>query len=202
MGRFKFWMLIGGIALAWYGYKELRLSGEAKAEPQTITCEALGRDGYGDNAHVKMTDFLLSSAGYVYEEKKGGGWETVWIPVVPLNGPYAEMLRGLPEDAEAPAPKTFHVILQTSHASNAKRLGVIAGEDDVRGVVINEIDSLDSETRKLLRQSYPGIDLEKCWIVEHKRKTKGAGISLLLLVLGLGLAGGAGFLFWKALQRK
>ncbi len=198
MGRFKIWMIIGGAVLAWYGFKEWRISGEAKADPQVITCGALAKDGYGKNAHVKMTDFLLSPGGYVYEEKtSGGSWSKVWIPVVPLGGEYHTMVQALPEDAELPAPKSFNVILQTEHASSASMLSKIGKRDDIQGVVINEIDSLDSETKKLLRDSYPGIDLDKCWIVEHKRKTKGAMLSLLMLLAGVGLAGGGVFFLVK-----
>jgi len=194
MGRFKLWMVIGGAVLAFYGFKEWRLSGEVKSAPQTITCEALARDGYGDNAHVRLTEFLVSPASYVYEEGKGG-WKKVWLPLVPLNGPYAEQLRALPEDAEIPAPRSFGVILQTDEVSNEDKLGALAERDVVEGVVINEIDSLDSETKKLLNQAYPGIDLEKCWILEHNRKTKGMASSLLFLLLGLGIAGAGLYLF-------
>jgi hypothetical protein len=198
MGRFKIWMIIGGAFLAWYGFQEWRISAEAKTDPQVLTCAALAKDGYGTNAHIKMTDFLLSPGGYVYEEKeKGGSWETVWIPVVPLGGAYHKMVLALPEDAEIPSPKSFNVILQTEHASGASMLGKIGGKKQLQGVVINEIDSLDSETKKLLKDSYPGIDLDNCWIVEHKRETKGAMLSLLLLLLGVGLAGGGVFFLVK-----
>lgn len=73
MGRLKLIMVVAGAVLVLYGYEEWRLSGEVKAEPQTISCAALTRDGYGDDAHVRLTDFLVSPSSFVYEEAKGGG---------------------------------------------------------------------------------------------------------------------------------
>lgn len=201
MGRFKLWMLIGGAALVFLGIQEWRLCAEVKGTPQKLSCAALARDGYGDNAHVELTDFLASSAGFVYEKKRGGDWSKVWVPLVPLDGPYAEMLRALPEGAEIPAPETFGVILQTSNAKNEKALGKLVDKDVLRGVVINEIDSLDRETKKLLAESYPGIDLEKCWIVEEGRSVRSVAMCLLFIVLGLALAGGGIFFFIRGARK-
>ena len=62
VSRIKIIVLVAGIALGYYGFKQWRLAGETKEEPQTITCKALGENGYGDNAYVKLTDFMVSPA--------------------------------------------------------------------------------------------------------------------------------------------
>lgn len=195
MRRFKLWILIGGIALGYYGFKEWRLSGVTKKTMQTLTCKALVADGYGDNAHVRLSDFMLSPGGFVYEGSDSK-WKKVWIPVVGMNSDYAKMVHELPEDAELPSPKNFGVILQSTHVSNDSALGRIAQQDYLVGVVINEIDSLDSGTRRLLEKSYPGIDLEKCWILEHRRKVSGAGFGMTLMGVALALVALAAFLFF------
>jgi hypothetical protein len=185
---FRIWLLVGGAALAWYGFKEWRLASVTKAEPQRITCAALERDGYGDNAHVLITDFLMSPTGFVYSEgKQGSGWKAVYVPLVPLDGSYAAALRDLPKDQAPPAPGQFGVILKTERAPNEAALVRLGDSDTLLGVVINEIDALDAKTKDLLARGYPGIDLDACWIVEDRRTVKGSGTGLGLLAGGLAL---------------
>lgn len=187
MRRFRYWLLIVGLAGAYYGFQEWRLARFTSPTMQTITCEALARDGYGDNAHVRLSEYLLSPATFVYTEGRGGKRKTVWIPVLPLHGSYGEMVAALPEDAVVPPPKEFGVILQTDHAPDDEALGRLHDAEYLVGVVINEIDSLDRKTRNLLQEGYPGIDLEKCWILEHRRTVRSEG-------MGLAILGGGGFL--------
>jgi hypothetical protein len=189
VGRLKLYLLIGGIALAYFGFRAFRLGSETKDEPQTLTCSQLAENGYGDNAHVRLGEFMLSLGGFVYEQQREGGRYTrIWIPVVPLESEYARMVDALPEGAEIPVPDTFNVILQSEHIGSDDMLQRIAMQDFLSGVVINEIDSLDRETKKLLRSQYTGIDLDKCWILDHRRKPKSAGLGLGMLVGGVGMA--------------
>ena len=62
--------------------------------------------------------------------------------------------------------------------------------------MIHEIESLGSEELELLESGYPGVDLDKVWIVEHGRKVPSDGRVLASLALGMALVGG-GIVHWR-----
>lgn len=198
MRRLRLVMLLGGLALAFYGFQEFRLSGTAKAEPQEITCDELARNGYGDNAHVRLGNWFFAPSTFVYEKsKRSEEWNHVFVPLLPLDGDYAQSLRELPEGTSPPAPKRFGVILKSSEVSNNTELNALGEAETLEGVVINKIDSLDRKTKDLLSRSYPEVDFDACWILEHERKVKGPAIGLLIVLAGLAAMGGGGFLMFK-----
>ncbi len=196
MSRFWLVMVIGGGMLIYFGVQELRLAGVAKAEPQPITVAKLAAHGPGDNAHIRLGEFLLCEGAYVYEEESSGGtWSRVWIPAVPLGGPYHEkLLEAYQADPasvmDVPMPTDLNVIVELK-VNNEEELIRIADQDELQGLVVNEIASLGGEERKILEQSYPGVDFDRCWIVEAGRLPAGAGKTYGFLGGGsaLGLAG-------------
>ena len=70
----------------------------------------------------------------------------------------------------------------------------VADRETVQGMVVNEIESLDSEEKRILSESYPGIDFDRCTIFEHGRKPKGMGM-IAAYIGGGGLLALLG-LFW------
>ena len=62
-----------------------------------------------------------------------------------------------------------------SRPDGEAEVGRIAEADTLQGLVINEVESLPSDSRELLEQSCPGIDLERCWIVEAGWTQRPAG---------------------------
>lgn len=192
--RFWIWGCLLAVGAGFYGFKELRLGGVAKKEAQSISCADLAEKGPGDNAHVVMKDGVLLSNSFVYEERRGK-WTTVFIPAVPV----AELATWeRQEDGSLRVPKNirFRVIVKSSKVTSEAEADRFGQQETVKGVVINEISSLDSETKKLLAESYPGTDLDSCWILEHDRSLPsagtaigaiGGGVLLLLFSLWLGL---------------
>ena len=202
MGRICLGLIIAGIAAIFFGWQDWQLSRLVKSEPQSITCAALGQTGYGDNAHVQVTNTFLSPGGYVYQERGRGStsWAKVWIPLIDIDSAYADSLRVLPEGTPIPGPTNFNVIMQTEHVSDLSELRSLSEADSFTGIVINKIDSLDSDTKRLLRESYPGVDLERCWILDHNRSKPSAARGLGLLVLGLSVLGGM-IAYWYRKRR-
>ena len=203
MGHFKIWMLVLGIGIVIISWKEWRLSGAVKQEAQTITCTDLALGGYGDNAHIRLTDFYVATAEFVTQEKRRSkAWSKVWLPVVPMDGEYVKLLGALPDDAEEiPPVRDFRVILQSEHVEGQAGLARLGELDALTGVVINEVDSLDSDTKKLLGESYPGVDLDTCWILDHRRKVPAAARYLAVLALGVGLVAWAILLFVRGRKK-
>lgn len=191
---FWIWGCVLAAGIGFYGFQELRLGGVAKQEAQRISCADLAEKGPGDNAHIVLTDCVLLSHDYVYEERRGK-WTTVFIPAIPI----AELTTWQQaEDGSLHVPKNirFRVIVKSSEVTSEAEADRFGQQETVKGVVINEISSLDSETKKLLAESYPGTDLDSCWILEHDRNLPSAGVAmgaiaggglLLLFSLWLGL---------------
>ena len=196
MGRLKLAMLVIGGVLVFMGYQEMRLSGIAKAERQEITAKELLQNGYGDNAHVKVTSILPVQSLYVYVEKKNK-WETVWLPAVPMNGKYVEMLKQLPEDTSPeniPAPKNIGIILKLTDARDEKAVDRYSQLETIEGLVLNEIESIGSDEINILKEQYPSVDFKKCLIIEPGRSPKSSGFIAGFIGLGLVLMGLAAFL--------
>lgn len=199
--RFKFVLLILGAVLAYFGYQEMVLAGVAKPEPQEISCKDLIANGYGDNAHVRISDFWLCDFAYVYEEK-GGDWENVWVPVMSLEDDYYKTLLAtaaggiVPENY--PNPENISMVFKSSHIRSDAHLTTVGEADTLQGMIVNDVESLGSEERKILVDSYPKADFDKVLILEHRRKPSGSGavfgmlgggVALILLGGGLLVAG-------------
>lgn len=198
MRYYKLGMIVGGILLAVWGVREGIMAGGAKAEPQTITCADLGRDGPGNNAHVVLTDFIISPGTFVYQEgKRGGAWSKVWVPLLPVGGAWDRKVQALleqsgtddPGDVLLPQPETFSVLVRSSLVPNERGLSILEMGGELRGLVINEIDSLGREEEKLLAGEYPNVNLDECWIIDHARTPKSMGTVILLVGAGVVLAG-------------
>jgi hypothetical protein len=166
-------LVIGGGFLTFIGVQDFRLNQASKAEPQEITCVDLVANGPGDNALIVIGDFLLCDFAFVYEEK-GNDWSKVWVPAVPLGGEFHQKLLSMVgEDGrltgEVPMPKDVKVIVKSTDVSNERELSNLAEKDTLQGLVINQIESLGSEEEKILKESYPTVDFDDCWIVEVGR---------------------------------
>jgi hypothetical protein len=197
----RFAVILLALVVAWMGVKEHTLSGVAKAEPKVVTCAQLEKEGPGDNAHLTLSDFLLTSS-FVYEAKKGStsGWKRVWVPAVPLDGPYAREAMAAYHanpDAEVPPPKDFRVVVAFDDVRDAKGLEAAGDRDTLTGVVVNVIEKIPSDTRRLLEQNYPGVPVDKCWILEVGRKPKRASTAYMMIAAG---AAGALFGVWLVVR--
>lgn len=197
---------IGGFLLLVFvgnwGCQEVRLARVAQSEPQTLTCEALGRDGPGNNAWVTMTNHVLLTHSFVYLSRKQRisgkeKWTEAWVPAVPRDGEYHRLLHKAAvqygeagetgRDFVAPAPTDLQVIVKITSLDGQEDVDRLAEAATLRGMIVNQIDRLSSETRRILAQSYPGIDLDRCWILQVRRSPTNpivGNIAILLSVAG------------------
>ena len=195
--RFWFWGCILGVGLGYFAFKEFRLSQVAGQTPQAITCSALAANGPGDNAHVTMNDFHMLTGSYVYQGKENSAkWERVWVPAVGFDHPWVATAEAAWAQAEAdgadappdiPDPKTFTVIVRAEDVAGETGVGRMAAEDALTGLVVNEVESLGRKERKLLEESYPGVDFDKCWILDVGREPKGGMTAILIGACALAL---------------
>ena len=198
--RFKLALVVIGGVLTFFGVQELRLSSAAKEEPQSISCAELGANGPGDNAHIVLTEFLLTNH-YVYEEKESGSWTQVWVPSVPLGGEYhLQLMAHIQEHGQLmgsiPPPKDVKVIVKSKDVSSEFEYEQFANSESLQGVIVNKIDSLGSDEKEILMNSYPGVDFDTCWILEVGRQPASMMKLAGLCVGGLALIVVGGALFF------
>ncbi len=201
--RIQLGLVVCGGALAWFGFKNARLSGVTKSDPQTITCRALTERGPGDNAHVRLTDFALLEESFVIEQIKGTSqakvWMRSWVPAIPADHPYVRRAAEAREGEKVQLPTDFRVLVQRSVGSDLGFPGGRPPPQEIHGTVVNEIESIDSDVAQILRQSYPGVDTSRCWILEEGRSPP-ASSGGWKIAAGIGLMAGAVGWFVLALR--
>ncbi len=171
--------------LAYFGFNHFRLAGKVEQVPAQVTVTELCAGGV-DNAHVTISDFY-PTPDYVAEENKTGQMKTVWQPVVCgddyMNDNYSNV----------------QLVLKTTSCRSQGELVRLLEQHTVTGVVVNEIEGLDSETKKLLRESYPNMDTDNVLIVDADRAlpSKSAGLGMMVGGVGLTGAGVGGFALKK-----
>jgi hypothetical protein len=161
--------------LVFLGVQEYRLSKVAKAEPQTISCAQLAAKGPGDNAHVRLTDFEFTE-NYIYQEqKRSSKWRTSYVPAVP------------PRVLADPSVRVIKVLIKSNKARDENDLYAL-GQAPIEGVVVNRIASLGSDERRLLKESYPDVDFDTCWIIEAGKSPASTGQLFGMIGGGTGLS--------------
>jgi hypothetical protein len=189
MSKNGVWMILGGGLLTVAGLNEARQSAVARREPQEITCAKLTQEGFGNNAHVRMTDFYLCEDEYVYEERIQ--WTSAWVPAVPRGSPIHQALLTRGEGRNvAPALRgqDIRIIVLLPNARSEKDVEETAKCKAIQGLIIRPLRLLDTKKQRLLEESYPGLDFQDCMILVEgrqpatQRKTffvTGAGIGLM-----------------------
>jgi hypothetical protein len=175
---------IVGFGLLMFAFLEGRLMGAASDTPQQLPLATLAARGPGDNAHVIITDFL--ACNNIVVERKGVNtyWEGAYVPVVPLNADMKARLMQGQNLNQAVAPGSIRVIVHSTKVHNEQDLKRVFDAPTLQGTVVNSIRSLDSETQRLLRDSYPGADFGSCYILQEGRKPSSAGFVILMAIGG------------------
>jgi len=192
MVRFGIALLVVGGVMGFFGIQECRLRSAASTTPQEISLKDLIAHGPENNAHVIVKDYSLCE-NFIYEKPEKSNadtWNKVWIPAVPAQA-NAQQKNGL-----AAKPNHVDALIKSKHVHKESELARLAGPT-VQGMVVNKIESLGSEEKKKLSETYPGTDFSKCLIIEEGREPAGPG-KLAALVGGgllLLLVGGAVALF-------
>lgn len=175
MRRLMLALLVAGGVLIFVGVQEYRLSQVAKAEPQTITCAQLASKGPGDNAHVRLTEFEFTDNYVFQEEKRSTDWKVSYVPAVP------------PRIKDDPGVRVIKVLVKSTAARNEDQLYAL-GQSPIQGVVINTVSSLGRDEKRLLKESYPNVDFDTCWIIHADKAPASRGKLMGLIGGGSGLA--------------
>ena len=175
-------LVLGGMLL-FAGLREWQLGSAASDQPEDVTLEALIARGPDGNPHVRVSDFVLGDNYVYFTDDTGTYWTSVLVPAVPnkMGDQAAHVL--IPQ-----------VIVKSTHASDEDHLNTLRARTRLQGLVVNRIEALGSEEREILAKDYPGIDFDKCIILEEGRQPSSGGMVFLMGGGGLALVVVGGWL--------
>lgn len=172
------------------GYREIRLSGKCKKEPQTLLLSELLANGYGDNANVQLEGFVITPGEFAVKTSKGSDeWKSAWIPIVAYESVIGQQIIDAREkNTRTPVLRgeDLRCILMFKDLKDGEReIDRLMNGEKFQGVIVNDIESLGSEEKKILQNTYRGVNLDKCYLF-HVNREPGSAMK------GVALAGGGG----------
>ena len=136
-------LIVAGGVLLFMGFREFRMMQAAAAEPQTISCAELEKNGPGDNSHVIMEDFILLEQAFVYAAATDSNtWTKLYIPALPIGGAYHMQILSMRDENDrlpenTPMPENIGIIVKTEHISGEDELATLAEADTLLLTVPN-----------------------------------------------------------------
>jgi len=154
-------LVLGGVGL-FIAYREFKLAGQAKSTPQRLSVADLIAKGPGDNIYIDLVDAHLLIDDAVIEtntknEQNPQKWGKMWIPVMPRQAAMAGQNR----------LGQVKVILLTKKCHNMNDVRTYESKTEFRGMVVNSVQSLGDEEKKLLAEGLPGTDVASCYIFDE-----------------------------------
>lgn len=175
-----------------YGCGEWRVSQDVSAEPVAADLAQLEQGNDPADNHVLLGPHVACYYSGVYEyltdrdHPKDPEPDThvtsYYYPIVSTSDPSVREINRLikeygsldevPDDVPIPPIEDFRVLVKTDRFDDVKSLPTtpVVREEKLQGLVINRVASLDSDTKKYVRQSFPDIDFDTVLIVEEGRR--------------------------------
>jgi len=182
MFQLKLGLVAAGGFFAYWGFQDFKLGSAADKEPTTMTLTEIHNGKEIENANVILKGYVQSSA-FFYLGDIGNG------PSTSIQELYAPLLLETTQ-----SEGDFKVLVKTDRfktlhdATNGS-----LPTSEIKGVFINKISSLDSETKDLLKQNYPSKNVDDLLILEEGKELASGGLAAgkmggggLLSLLGLG----------------
>ena len=191
--------MLFGIACTVTGYTEVRIARRCSAEPERVEVEQLEQGYRPNNDHLTLGPHWALRDGSVYERfvPEGETKESIeraphdreamvtnaFYPVVSIGNPLATI--------GAPANGIYSVLIKTNQYGTVGRFldamgdGTPLREETLTGVVVNVIEPLTIDQRKLLSRSFPLVSLEHVLILQQGRRPKPLFTALFMLVFGI-----------------
>lgn len=207
MSRIRLALIVIGGMVAFFGLQEFRVSRGTSTEPVSIELAELESGKPLPNNHLQIGPHvaLYPATVYMYRQGKYSSAEPTtstsvnycFYPIISKEHPVFTAV----EQGQEPGVTNLAVLVKTKRFPT---IGSITSETHeeagVQGLVINEIDALDNDEKKLIQESFPQVDVDKLWILEQDRKPATLAKSLGMLFGGVVLAlGGIG---WILFERK
>lgn len=173
LNRINALIVLAGGFMIFYGIQELRLAMKSNSVPVDIAMADLLANGPGENVHFTVSDVIPTTGEYIANEnQKTKRFSQVWIPCTSSEG------------------KSTNFILYSNKAPTEADVDRLMETSVHSGMIINDIQGLKADAKKLLRQGLPGINVDTAYIFQVDRKPSGflqyAGFMIGGLVIALG----------------
>jgi hypothetical protein len=210
------WMIIGGVivgfmglaGVAW-GWQELKLRDKSTDQPVELDLAQQEAEPGKPlaNYHVKVGRHNACYGAVVVsyqaktfslgKPKPTSKVNYAFYPIISPTNPESNRLEELGhkandlEKARTGPPRNFVVLVKTTRFKTLGELpsDIIKPEDELRGMVINEISPLKDEEKKLIQQDIPKIDFNKVLILEEGRTPSSSVTAYGAMVCGGSCAG-------------
>jgi hypothetical protein len=187
-----------------YGCTEFRVGGNASAEPVLVDLAKVEADPKVDN-HLKIGTHYALYDNAVYSFKtKGNRFQRaenvkvdyVFYPIVSASNPDMQELTRLekqfgnidnvPDEIDLPIPEHFAVLVKTRRFSHVRDIpqDFFRKEASIQGLVINEVSSLTSAEKNLIKDSFPQINFDKVLILEDGRRPTSPQAAIATMATG------------------
>jgi hypothetical protein len=212
-------VLIGlGCAIVFWGFQEYRVSEGTSTEPVAVELDKLEAGDELPNNHIKIGEHIGVMGGVIYEYSQSKystaeptastSVSVAYYPIISTSHTFAREMAKLQENVlpgglganildqlTIPTIDSFTVLVKTKQFDSVGDIpSGFLHQDSVKGLVINRIDSLDSEEEKLIKENFPSLDIDKVLILEQDRTPaslfKSMGMmagGMLLALVGVGL---------------
>ena len=204
MWRIILAVMIGGGFLCFFGYQEYSVSSGTSSKPLKVELFDVESGKTPDNNYIQLGPHYRLYDLVVYEYETNSDNERVteytkvnqaYYPVYSIGSPFGQQMDALikkygsydkfPE--ELPADEclptdNLSMIIKTDKYPRVGRLpdGMVRFEG-IKGLVINQIESLGSEEKRLLKSGFGEIDFSKVLILEQDRKPTSIAVSLAMM---------------------
>lgn len=205
---------LGGV-LAFIGYQEYKVSEGTSKAPVAVSLAKLEHGIDPPNNHIEIGEHVAVWDALIYEYEQtasdptGDKPETkvnfVYYPVVSGSHTLAQKIEELnkrdpdsitQDEIDELSKEKFKVLVRTSRFKTVGAVpeGGIEKQEKVKGLVVNQISSLGWEERRLLKDSFPELDVKEVLILQEGREPASATKSFglmggggVLILVGLGL---------------
>lgn len=193
-------MVLGGV-LAFFGGQELLLALASSSTPVEVELADLENGAEPPDNHLLVGPHWRVYGGLVYygddSRDRDRKVDYCYYPIISRDHAWSRAVTALHEefddlqnvpDERWPEVEDFHVVVKTKEYDTYRDLpeGYTVYHSDLQGLVINKIDSLKSEEKRLLAENFPNVDLDSLVIIEAGRRP--SSLAKALGMLGAGLA--------------
>jgi hypothetical protein len=167
-----------GVGLTVMGKTEFEEAAALDTPPQLVTCRQLTETAELDAPNIILADFVSPGRTVCQKDRHGEGWSWVWIPAYPRHA------------EELPRPEDYRVLLKV-FANNEEELEEVLRKETLEGQVWHRAEVLDADAQVLLEEMYPGIQLNKCHLVEIGRRRANRDTAVTFWTIAAGCLVGA-----------
>ena len=215
--RFLLLIIFAGGFLSFKGYEEYKVSANASSTPTLTKVADIENGKKLTNNYVKLDEhraligFCVYSASLKKHETKvrdSSTIEYIYYPVLSTEHPFSKKMAALISKYKSinnipgnmfPELSDVSVLVKSerykTYGSIPESIGV---KKSLKGLVVNSINSLDSEEKSLIRSQFKGADFNKLVIIEENRTPSstitafgmmGGGIAIIICTFLFGFKG-------------